>query len=109
MNPIKEQVDLLMKVFPNAKTVGVIYCSSEVNSEVQVKAMQEYEATSSEKIGLVVFEMSHDMVAQEELMASVNLSRKQIAAGLCMLLFDRIQNPTTTKRCIKLESLVEVF
>ena len=74
-----------------------------------LKAMKEYEAASSEKIGLVVFEMSHDMVAQEKLMASVNLSRKQIAAGLCMLLFDRIQNPTTTKRCIKLESLVEVF
>lgn len=50
MNPIKEQVDLLMKVVPNAKTVGVIYCSSEVNSEVQVKAMQEY----AESKGLTV-------------------------------------------------------
>ena len=45
MNPIKEQVDLLMKLVPNAKTVGVIYCSSEVNSEVQVKAMKAYAET----------------------------------------------------------------
>ena len=45
MNPIKEQVDLLMKLCPNAKTIGVIYCSSEVNSEVQVKAMTEYAAS----------------------------------------------------------------
>ena len=50
MNPIKEQVDLLMKFCPNAKTVGVIYCSSEVNSEVQVKAMKEY----AESKGLTV-------------------------------------------------------
>ena len=42
MNPIKEQVDLLMKLCPDAKTVGVIYCSSEVKSEVQVKAMKAY-------------------------------------------------------------------
>ena len=31
MNPIAEQVDLLMKILPNAKRVGTIYCSSEVN------------------------------------------------------------------------------
>ncbi len=45
MNPIKEQVDLLQKLCPNAKTIGVIYCSSEVNSEVQVKAMADYAAS----------------------------------------------------------------
>ena len=49
-NPIKEQIDLLMKLKPEAKTIGVIYCSSEVNSEVQVKAMQEY----AESKGLTV-------------------------------------------------------
>ena len=42
MNPIKEQIDLLIKICPEAKTIGTIYCSSEVNSEVQVKAMEEY-------------------------------------------------------------------
>lgn len=42
MNPVKEQVDLMMKLCPAAKRVGVIYCSSEVNSEIQVKAMEEY-------------------------------------------------------------------
>lgn len=42
MNPVKEQVDLLLKVVPNAKVIGTVYCSSEVNSEVQVQAMKEY-------------------------------------------------------------------
>jgi putative ABC transport system substrate-binding protein len=35
MNPIKEQIDLLVKLVPGAKTVGVIYTSSEDNSILQ--------------------------------------------------------------------------
>jgi putative ABC transport system substrate-binding protein len=35
MNPIKEQIDLLVKLVPTAKTVGVIYTSSEDNSIIQ--------------------------------------------------------------------------
>ena len=45
MNPIKEQVDLLLKLVPDAKVIGTVYCSSEVNSEVQVKAMEDYAKT----------------------------------------------------------------
>ncbi|ATW28219.1 ABC transporter substrate-binding protein [Candidatus Formimonas warabiya] len=37
MTPIKEQFDLLKKIVPDAKKVGVIYNSSEVNSQVQVE------------------------------------------------------------------------
>ena len=45
LNPIKEQIDLLIKLYPNAKTIGTIYSSSEVNSEIQIKAMTEYAAS----------------------------------------------------------------
>lgn len=38
MAPIEEQVDLLIRNFPDVKTVGLIYNSSEVNSQVQVEA-----------------------------------------------------------------------
>ena len=41
MNPIKEQVELLQKVVPAAKNVGVIYCSSEVNSQIQVEILKK--------------------------------------------------------------------
>ena len=41
MNPIKEQVELLKKVVPAAKNVGVIYCSSEVNSQIQVEILKK--------------------------------------------------------------------
>ena len=32
MNPIEEQADLLVKLVPEAKTVGILYCSAEDNS-----------------------------------------------------------------------------
>ena len=41
MNPIKEQVELMLKIMPQAKSVGVIYSSSEVNSQLQVKILKE--------------------------------------------------------------------
>lgn len=37
MNPIKEQIDLLVKLVPGVETVGVLYNSSEDNSVVQAE------------------------------------------------------------------------
>ena len=34
--PISDQVDLLKELIPDAKTIGVVYASGEVNSQVQV-------------------------------------------------------------------------
>lgn len=48
MNPIKEQIDLLVKLVPKAKTVGVLYTSSEDNSILQAKLAKE----AIEKLGL---------------------------------------------------------
>ena len=50
MNPIKDQVDLLIKLCPNAKTIGCVYTSSEVNSEIQFKAMKEYAESKGLKV-----------------------------------------------------------
>jgi len=41
MNPIKEQIDLLVKLVPDAQTVGVVYTSGEVNSVVQAEIAKE--------------------------------------------------------------------
>ena len=41
MNPIKEQIELLVKLVPDAKTVGVLYTSSEDNSIVQANIARE--------------------------------------------------------------------
>jgi putative tryptophan/tyrosine transport system substrate-binding protein len=52
MNPIKEQVAMLHEVFPQAKRVGVIYSSSEVNSQTQVDILKKEAAA----VGLTVVE-----------------------------------------------------
>lgn len=41
MNPIKEQIELLVKLAPEAKTVGVLYTSSEDNSILQAAIARE--------------------------------------------------------------------
>lgn len=39
---IDAQMELAAKLIPQAKNVGLIYCSSEVNSEVQANQMKDY-------------------------------------------------------------------
>lgn len=40
--PLTEQGDMIIELFPEAKNVGIIYCSAEANSEYQVKVIEEY-------------------------------------------------------------------
>jgi len=54
MNPIKEQIDLLVKLVPDAQTVGVIYTSSEDNSIVQAAIAKE----AIEALGLTYVEVT---------------------------------------------------
>lgn len=37
MNPVDEQIEMLTKILPEAKKVGMLYCSAESNSELQVE------------------------------------------------------------------------
>ncbi len=46
--PIEAQFDLMMKLLPNVKTVGVMYNSSEVNSKIQADIAIAY----ADKLGL---------------------------------------------------------
>ena len=47
MNPVEQQLDLLLKIVPNAKSVGTIYCSSEVNSQLQVDILKKAAANKN--------------------------------------------------------------
>lgn len=40
--PLTEQADMILELFPEAKTVGLLYCSAEANSEYQVQVVEEY-------------------------------------------------------------------
>lgn len=41
LNPMKEQLELIKEALPEVATVGIVYSSGEVNSEVQVKEAEE--------------------------------------------------------------------
>lgn len=40
--PLDKQAELLLSIFPDAKNVGLLYCSAEPNSIYQVKVVKEY-------------------------------------------------------------------
>lgn len=40
--PLDKQADMICELFPEAKKVGLLYCSAEPNSEYQVKKVEEY-------------------------------------------------------------------
>lgn len=51
--PVDKQIELLKKLIPNAKTVGVIYSTSETNSVIQVEELK----AAAQKEGLAVKEI----------------------------------------------------
>jgi putative ABC transport system substrate-binding protein len=74
MTPINAQIDLTMKLLPKMKNFGIIYCSSEVNSQLQAKMAKDY-ATSK---GLNVVEATVSTVndiqqAAQSLMGKVDM------------------------------------
>lgn len=48
--PIEEQIELIAALVPEAKTIGILYNSSEVNSEIQAKQAE----AAAKRIGLEV-------------------------------------------------------
>ncbi len=54
MNPIKEQLELLKQILPDAKNIGIIYNTAEPNSRVQVDIAK----AASEELGLNIIEAS---------------------------------------------------
>ena len=69
LTPVKEQIDLLKQLVPDAKTVGVLYCSAESNSKIQADMAKEalaavgmegkdYTVSSSNEIQTVVQSMA---------------------------------------------------
>ena len=68
LTPVADQIELLEQLVPEAKTVGLLYCTAEANSEVQIKMAEEaldavgiaherYTVSSSNEIQQVVESM----------------------------------------------------
>lgn len=65
--PVKQMVELIKKITPNAKKIGMLYSSSEDNSISQVKAFKQY----AEAVGLIVEEFAVPSTNEIKTTASV--------------------------------------
>lgn len=52
LTPVKEQIGLIGKIVPEAKTIGLMYCSSEANSKFQIEMAKK----EAESLGLTTIE-----------------------------------------------------
>ena len=61
--PLSEQADMLIEWFPEAKTVGLLYCSAEANSQYQVDEVEKYLEAKGLTCTQYPFADSNDMAA----------------------------------------------
>ena len=87
MNPVADQMDLLQQLIPDAEKVGLLYCTAESNSDIQIAMAEEeldalgigherYTVSSSNEIQQVV----ESMVGQVD--AIYTPTDNTIAAGM---------------------------
>ena len=61
--PLESQAEMILDLFPDAKNVGLIYCSSEVNSLYQVNSVQQYLLSKGISCAEFAFTDSNDLAA----------------------------------------------
>lgn len=93
LNPVEEQMKLVQEIKPDAKKVGIVYSSGEVNSEVQVDIAKE----TAEALGLEL-----------ELVAISNKSEVLQAAETLAKKVDAFYVPTDNTVVDALEAMIQV-
>ena len=61
--PLDEQADMITEWFPNAKKVGLLYCSAEANSIYQVEKIKAYLEEKNITVTLRAFSDTNDLQA----------------------------------------------
>ena len=87
LTPVKEQIELLKQILPDAKTVGILFCSSESNSEIQAAMAREAcEANGLEHIDFTVSSSIEIQTVVESMVGKVDViyapTDNTIAAGM---------------------------
>lgn len=74
LTPVKEQIDLLVQILPDAKRVGVLYNSSETNSQFQADMAKEaIEAAGLEYIAATVSNTNEIQSVVQSLVSKVDV------------------------------------
>ncbi len=64
--PLDQQVDMLIELFPEAKKVGLIYCSAEANSQYQVDEVSKFLEAKGLESKMFAFADSNDLALVAE-------------------------------------------
>lgn len=72
--PLDQQAQMILDLFPETKTVGIIYCSSEANSVYQVKVVGDYLTAKGIDVISKAFTDSNDVaLVTEDLCAQADV------------------------------------
>lgn len=72
-NPVEKQGELLLQLVPDAKNVGVLYNTSEINSKLQVERMEAYMKEHGVKVIRAGFSNINDMQqSQQNIMGKID-------------------------------------
>lgn len=61
--PLDQQADMVTELFPDAKNVGIVYCSAEPNSKYQADKVQEYLEQAGLTVNTYTFSDSNDVAS----------------------------------------------
>ncbi len=93
LTPVKEQIDLLKKLVPNAKKIGVLYSSAEANSKIQANMAVE----AGKAVGLEVEEFTFS-----------NTNEIQTVVESMMGKVDAIYTPTDNGVAVGMETITMI-
>ncbi|MDO5775895.1 MAG: ABC transporter substrate-binding protein [Eubacteriales bacterium] len=61
--PLEEQANMMLDVFPDANTFGILYCSAEPNSKFQADAVQKTLEAAGKTVNIYTFSDSNDLAS----------------------------------------------
>jgi len=88
--PIEDQLDLLKELVPDARTVGIVYASGEVNSQVQVDLAREAAVSRDLEIKTQTVTTANDIQQAVEALGDVDAiyvpTDNMVVAGIASLI-----------------------
>lgn len=72
LGPLDKQAEMIKELFPDAKNVGILYCSAEANSKYQVGIIKKHLADLGFTVTEHAFADSNDVTAVTQTAASVS-------------------------------------
>ncbi|WP_408609329.1 ABC transporter substrate-binding protein [Anaerosporobacter faecicola] len=89
--PVEQQLDMIRKVLPDAKTIGIMYTTSEVNSEASIKDYEAVAANYGFEIVTGAISTSTDIpLVADDILSKVdcmtNITDNTVVSGLPVIL-----------------------